>query len=679
MGFFEAILTAFSQIFEPGVLLYLIIGATVGLLMGVIPGLNGHFALAMLIPFLYSMDPIAGIAFLLGAHTTVTQGGGLTAILFSTPGTGQNAATLLDGPALTKKGLAGEASGAALLACFLGAVFGALVLAGMIPLLQHIVLLFGPPEIFALAFLALTFIAVLGKEDLVRSFIAAFLGLLIALVGLDGVTNVARFTFGSMSLRDGLSLVPVILGLFALSEIIELWMKGGSLASGRKPLSAKDTQKQIFKGMGETLKRKWLVIRCSGIGSILGIIPGLGSTPAAFLAYAHAKQTSNDPDSFGKGNIEGVIGSEAANDAVEGGSLASTVAFGIPGSSSMAIFLGGLFILGLETGTPMLTTNLNIVFVMILTIILANLVGTIVGMFLVNPLARVTFLRGSLLVPILTAIIFTGAFTVNYSWFDIGVVLVFGLIGFIMKELNYSRAALLIGFVLAHAVEKNLYLALRLKGNQFYLEPIPLALIAITFLFLAYTLFTIYRNKRKMKKESSSNSVKGKITTENSLHTITKAIASKEILFVAVLGLIIFIAFIQALSYSMAAALAPYIVLTPLMILILIQSVRIFRVVSLKDVSKSITELFNWKNVKMFSIILWMIILSLLIYTIGHYFGMILFLFTLFYFISKEKLRTSILLTICTVLAIYLVFEQIFNIELYRGIIYRIWQGYNIF
>ncbi len=498
MGIIEGLTSGFLQAVSISVFPYLLVGALFGLFIGVIPGLSGHFAMAMVIPFLYSMEPGAGIAFLLGAHSTVAQGGGLTAILFSTPGTGQNAATLLDGVPMRQNGQGAMAAGAAMTACFLGATFGAVALALLLPILQKVVLFFGPSEIFVLAFLALTFVAVLGKEDITRSLIAALLGLLLAMVGLDNVTNQERFTFGLLELRDGLELVPVILGLFAVAEMFELWVSGGSLTGDdNKPLSARETQRQVFRGMVEAFKRWWLVLRCSSIGTAMGLIPGLGSAPAAFIAYGHAKQTSKTRDTFGKGNIEGVIGSEAANDAVEGGALASTVAFGVPGSSSMAILLGALFVLGQETGPNMLTYHVDVVFIMIFTIIIGNLIGMLSGMFLVNPLSRATGLRGSLLVPVLIVIVFTGAFAVHSAWFDIFVALIFGVIGYVMKELDYSRAAMLIGFVLGFAVEKNLYLATQLDGPDFILRPIPLTLALITVAFLAYNIWGIVQHKKE--------------------------------------------------------------------------------------------------------------------------------------------------------------------------------------
>lgn len=501
MGILEGMMSGFLQAVSPETFAYLVVGAVFGLVIGVIPGLGGHFAMAMIIPFLYAMEPSTGIAFLLGAHSTVAQGGGLTAVLFSTPGTGQNAATLLDGPAMRRNGEGAKAAGAALTACFLGATFGALVLAALLPILQKVVLFFGPPEIFVLAFLALTFVAVLGRGELVRSLVSAMAGLLLAMIGLDNVTNTERFTMGLFELRDGLELVPVILGLFAVAEVFDLWMQGGSLAGAdRAIMSAKDTQRQIFSGVLETFKHWWLVVRCSAIGVTMGLIPGLGSAPASFVAYGHAKQTSKTSETFGQGNIEGVIGPESANDAVEGGALASTVAFGVPGSSSMAILLSALFILGQEVGPSMINYHVDIVFVMIFTIILGNLIGVLGGILLVNPLSRATGVRAGVLVPILIVVVFTGAFAVQLSWFDIFVTLVFGIIGYLMRVLGYSRAALLIGFVLGFAVEKNLYLAIQLEGPYFIFDPIPLGLAIVTALFLAYNIYDAIAHHRKSKR-----------------------------------------------------------------------------------------------------------------------------------------------------------------------------------
>ena len=499
MGIVEASISGFFQAISWSVLPYMVSGAAFGMVVGIIPGLSGHFAMAMLIPFLYTMEPATGVAFLIGAHSTVAQGGGLTAILFGIPGTGANVATMFDGTPMRDKGESGIAVGAAMTACFLGALFGSVVISFMLPMLRYIVLLFGPPEIFVLVLLALTFVSVLGDGDLFKSIIAALAGLLLAMVGLDNVTNQERFTFGLLELQDGFELVAVILGLFAVSEMFELWSKSGSLIGegGKTQLSARETQKQIFQGVWLAFKHWNIVLRSSCIGMVLGLIPGLGSAASSFIAYAHAKQISTDKDSFGKGNVIGVIAPEAAVDAVEGGALGSTLAFGIPGSSSMAILLAGFFIMGIETGPKMMTEHLDLVFVMIHTIWIGGLIGAVGGMFLINPLTRASAVRAKIIVPVLICTIVTGAYAVNHSWFDIGVAIAFGIIGYVMKELGYSRAALLIGFVLGFAIEKNLYLALQLSGPYFIFNPVPLTLAIFTVAFLVYSIWNLLREKKR--------------------------------------------------------------------------------------------------------------------------------------------------------------------------------------
>ena len=663
MGIFEAVVSGFLQATSLQVLPYLLGGAMFGLILGVIPGLGGHFAMAMVIPFLYGLSPAAGIAFLLGSHSTVAQGGGLTAILFSTPGCGQNAATLLDGPPMRKNGLAGLAAGASLTACFLGALFGVIALALLIPVLQQLVSIFGPAEIFVLVLLALTFVAVLGKEDIIRSLIAGLAGLALAMVGLENITNQERFTFGLLGLVDGLPLVPVILGLFAIAEMIDLWVEGGSLSGIRtRRLSAKDTQKQIFQGMATTFKHWWLALRCSSIGTIMGLVPGLGSTAAAFVAYGHAKQTSKSSETFGQGNIEGVIAAESANDAVEGGALASTLAFGIPGSSSMAIVLAGLFVLGLQTGPAIVNHHTDLIFVMIFTVIVGNLFGTIAGIFLVNPLARLTSLPASVLVPVLISIIFTGAYAVNSSIFDIGIVVMFGMIGYLMKYLGYSRSSLLIGFVLGAVLEKNLFLAIQIDGPYFILEPVPLALSFVTIGFLLYNLWAISRNNAEVNKQPS--------------------VKPLEMYLVSAAGIVFTMALLAAMSYDTLPARTPVFILLPLLILTVLQINRT-RILTANGPSstKSTRPVFGRENQlgKVLQIFIWTVLLLGLIVIAGHYAGIVMFMFLLLKVVSKKEVTLALAIAASVTLVLYILFEIVFDIELYRGLVYRIINGYKLF
>jgi putative tricarboxylic transport membrane protein len=672
MGILEGMVSGFMQATSLGVFPYLFIGASFGMIVGIIPGIGGHFAMAMIIPFLYTMEPAAGIAFLLGSHSTVSQGGGLTAILFNIPGNTSNVATLFDGAIMRNNGQGGVAVGVAMTSCFIGAAFGSMVIAMLLPVLQYIVLLLGPPEIFVLVILALTFVAVLGDGHIAKSIIAALGGLLLAMVGLDNVTNQERFTFGMIEFQDGLELVPVILGLFAISEMIDLWVKGGSLVGERVGnLSASETQRQIFQGVRLAFKHWWLVLRCSAIGTAMGLVPGLGSTAASFVAYGHAKQTSKSKETFGKGNIEGVIAPEAAIDAVEGGALASTVAFGIPGSSSMAIVLAGLFILGMETGPKMITENVDFVFVMIFTIVIGNLIGTIGGMFLVNPLTRASAVRSTILVPVLITTIVTGAYTVNFSWFDIGVSVVFGIIGYLMRELGYSRAAMLIGFVLGFSIEKNLYLAVELAGPYFILRPIPLGLTLLTLGFLGYNIVTLLAD-RKQQRLAAVKAGEQPVAKDEK-ETIL------QLFFVSMLGLVIVSALIEAWGYSTSSALAPLIILVPLLVLVGFQLMHYVSAARGLNIIGTVAQVAGGHNITFNKIVvfcIWIVFLLMLIFVAGHYAGIAAFMYILLKYIAKEKTLLAVTIAVGVTLFIYILFEQVLGMELYRGMIYRISAGY---
>jgi len=662
MGMFDGLLQGFVTAVSWHLLPYLLVGAAIGLVIGIIPGLSGHFAMAMMIPFVFRMDAAVGVTFILAAHAAVAQGGGVTAILFATPGTGQNAATLLDGPAMTEKGEAGRAVGAAMTACFLGAFFGVFVLTVLLPILRRVVLMFGPPEFFMLAVLALTFIAVLGTGgNINKGLIAGALGLLFSFVGVGNVTGERRFTFGLLQLWDGLAMVPVLLGIFAVSEMLDLWIEGGSLARKAGARHSGSMQRQIFRGVMDTLRRWWLVIRCSAIGTTMGLIPGLGSAPAAFVAYAHAKQTSRNPEKFGTGTIEGVISPESANDAVEGGALASTLAFGIPGSSSMAILITALIILGVEPGPKLMAQNLDLVFLMIWTVVIGNFFGTLMGMVVANPLARVTFLRGSLLVPVLLTIILTGSFVVHSVWFDMIVALVFGLLGYAMKKMDYSRPAFIIGFVLGLMVERNLYLSVKLYGSTFFLQPLALGLLMLTIAVLLYNVRKLFKGRKAEYLAAADAKEKASVQTDLS--------------FCLLLLVLLAVFFVAALGYKPVARRAPLIAMIPLAVMLLGQGAVLAR--KLKQTQTQNGQVSLWPTIetkklgKGIRLLIWMILLMLMIYLAGHAGGTALFLILFLVFASHERWVLSISLSVGVTVSLYLLFEVILKITLYPGVIYE--------
>lgn len=653
------------------------LGAAFGLIVGVIPGLSGHFAMAMAVTFLYSMEPASGIVFILAAHATVAQGGVLTTILFSTPGTGQNAATLLDGPAMRDKGEAGLAVGAVMTSSFLGALFGAVALALLLPVLREVVLMFGPAEIFALSMLGLVFIAVLGRRDLLRSLIAGLIGLLLAMVGSGGAAWNPRLSFGIDRLMDGLPLVPVILGLFAVAEMFKPWGRGGTFAKENAQASSfLHAQTQMMRGALVALKHWSLVVRSSIIGTIIGLIPGLGSSTAAFIAYAHAKQTSPRPETFGTGNVEGAIAPETANNAVEGGALASTLAFGIPGSSSMAILLSAFTILGMQTGPVMLNEGVDVIYLMIFTIILGNLIGSVCGLFMIGPLVRLTALRTSLVVPWILVLIFTGAYAGERMLTDIGIALLFGVFGYIASLLRYSRAALLIGFVLGEAVDRNLNLGLQLEGPFFFLKGLALPLTAVTVLFLVWNLV-------RTGGAGSATGRTGVVSAEQSPDPEDRGNRlALETLFLGFLGVVAAVALVSVAGESWSTARTPVVVLLPLLALTAVQFLRVRRA-ALPGQTRQRTRSALAAEFPAFSRSLQLLGACLTalaaIAVLGHYVGVAALVFGLSGLLGGEWRRVALLSAVLAAATIYTIFEVCFGIDMYRGLVFRAFLGWRDF
>jgi len=461
----------------------------IGLIIGIIPGLGGNLGLALLIPFTFGMSPAAGFAFLLGMHAVVQTGSPIPAILFDTPGAGPAAATCIDGFPMAQKGEAGRAMGAALAASGVGGVIGAICMALTIPVVRPIVLAFGPPEFFMMAVLGLTFISLMSGDSLMKGLVAGGIGLIISFVGMDPQTGVLRFTFGQLYFYDGINIVTVVIGLFAVAEVITLVIKGGSIAH-TKPADVKAAG--VWQGFKDTFIHWNLVLRCSLIGDVIGMIPGLGGDAASFIAYGHAVQTSKHPERFGKGAVEGVLAPESANNSKEGGALIPTLAFGVPGSSGMAILLGAFMILGVTPGPEMLTKNLNLVFSMVWVLALANIIGVLLCLLFVGYLAQITFIRVSIIIPFILTFGLLGSYLTHGNFGDILVTLVTGILGYAMKVFDYPRAPLILGIVLGEIAENTLHLSLNLFGLAFLLRP---GTIILMLLVVASIIYPIVRKR----------------------------------------------------------------------------------------------------------------------------------------------------------------------------------------
>jgi TctA family transporter len=470
----------------------MLIGVAIGFAVGILPGLGGPTTLALMLPFVLKMTPVEAFAFLLGMLAVTNTTGDITSILFGIPGEPTSAATIVDGHAMAKKGEAGRALGAAMMSSLVGAVFGALVLGLAIPLVRPLVLAFGSPEFFMLSVLGITFVASLSGGALLKGLVAGALGLWLATIGLDPMTGTQRYTFGQLFLWDGIGLVPVTIGFYAIPELIDLAVQRSSIAPAHVSQIG-----GVWDGVRDTFRHWFLVLRCSALGTFVSVIPGLGAATTQWLAYGHAVQSSADRGRFGKGAIEGVLGPGAANNSTLGGSLVTTVAFGIPASVSTAVLMGAFYIQGLVPGPTMLAPaprgHLAVTLAMVWTIVIANVVTVAACLLFMGQLARITRVRGALLVPLILTLVYVGAFAEKNVFQDLGIVLVFGALGFAMARLGWPRPPLLLGLVLAPLAENRLFLATDNYGAAWLLRPGVLLLLAIVVVGLAVPIVRRWR------------------------------------------------------------------------------------------------------------------------------------------------------------------------------------------
>lgn len=489
----EAFASGFWQVVAWPAFGYLLIGITVGFFVGLLPGLGGLATLALMLPFSYTIkDPVQAFCFLLGMLAVTGTTGDLTSILFGIPGEGSSAALILDGYPMSKKGEAGRALGAAIMSSVVGATVGALSLAISIPIMRPLVLLFGSPELFIIMVMAVTFIGTLSGSALVKGLLAGGVGLMLSAIGVDPQTGSLRYTFGSLYLWDRLDIVPVVVGLFAIPEIVDLAVRGTSISQvppGK--LSG------VMEGVKDTFRHFWLVMRCSLIGVYFGILPVLGANIAQWVSYGHAVQGLKDRSQAGKGAVEGVLGPGAANNSTRGGDLIPTVAFGIPGSASMALLLGALLIVGLQPGPEMLKTKLDVTFAMVWILILSNIIVAAVCFLILNYLAALTFIRGSLLIPFLLLLVFIGSFTSNNNLYDLVVTIIFGILGYFMVLHGWPRPPLILGLILGKIGENYLWISTAAYGVKWLLFPSVIILILLTIFVIAYPTIKERRGKAK--------------------------------------------------------------------------------------------------------------------------------------------------------------------------------------
>ncbi len=490
----DSAISALAIVFDPARFAIICVGVLLGLIIGVLPGIGGLAGMALLIPFTYSLDPHTALAFLIGMWAVTATSDTVPAILFGVPGAIGSASTVLDGYPMARRGEAGRAFGASFTSSILGGLFGALLLAVSIPVLRPFMLAIGSPELLAVCVLGLTLVASVSQGAVLKGLVTAMFGVLLAAIGNEAQTGTLRWTFDTMYLWDGLPIETLALGLFALPELIDMAIANRSISSDFRG----GLIREQLRGVRDVIANWKLVIHSSTIGVVLGSIPGMGAPVIDWVAYGSAARLLKGASkTFGTGDVRGVICSEAANNAREGGALIPTLAFGVPSSASMALLLGAFLTQGITPGPKLLTTQLDITYTMVWSLALANILGAAICFLAANQLARMVMIRAGILVPCVLVISFVGAFQGSRSFGDLVVLIAMGAVGWVMKRFGWARAPLILGFILGKLIEKYLFISISRYEFAWLDRPAVLAIFALTILILARPLFgSVYRRWR---------------------------------------------------------------------------------------------------------------------------------------------------------------------------------------
>lgn len=472
----NAFLDGFALVVEPGNLLYCLVGVLTGMLIGVLPGLGPAATIAILLPITYSMDPVAAIIMLAGIFYGAQYGGTITSVLLRLPGEASTVVTVFDGFALAKQGKAGTALGIAAIGSFVGATISIIGLTLIAPIVADFALDFGPPEYAALALLGVLLVATIGSSHILKALIAAALGLLLATVGRDSFSGAGRFTFDSLQLADGIDFVVIAMGLFGVGEILY------NLEQRHRMPHAPAKVANVWPSRRDLRQSSGAIGRGSLIGFFLGVLPGGGATISSLVAYATEKRRAKRPERFGRGAIEGVAAPETANNAAATSSFIPLLTIGIPANASMAMLFGALLILGISPGPQLVTERPDVFWGVINSMYIGNLILLILSIPLVGIFVRVLRVRPAILAPITALITILGVYTINNSTFDIFVMIVFGVIGYLMKKTGFEPGPLVLAFVLGSLVESNARRSLLLFDGDpmgFLTRPISGTILAL--------------------------------------------------------------------------------------------------------------------------------------------------------------------------------------------------------
>ncbi len=481
------VLDGFGVVLQPTNLLYCLIGVVVGMLVGVLPGLGPAATIAILLPITIGIEPVTAVIMLAGIFYGAQYGGTITSVLLRLPGEASSVVTVFDGHALARNGRAGTALGIAAVGSFIGGTVSIVALSFVAPLVAGFALDFGPPEYTALALLGILLVATVSSGDRLKAVIAACLGLLLATVGRDGFTGAERFTFDNLSLADGLDFVPIAMGLFGLGEILY------NLEERHRAVHAPATVANVWPSRQDLRESSGAIGRGSVLGFFLGILPGGGATLASLAAYAMEKRRSKTPERFGRGAVEGVAAPESANNAAATSSFIPLLTLGIPANATMAVIYGALLIQGVSPGPQLVDQEPELFWGVVNSMYIGNILLLIMSIPLVGLFVKILRVRGTILAPITVLITLIGVYTVNYDVFDIGLVVVFGALGYLMKKLGFDPGPLVLAFVLGSLLEDSLRRSLLLFDGDptgFLTRPISGTLLV---LFLVVVLLPVIR------------------------------------------------------------------------------------------------------------------------------------------------------------------------------------------
>jgi putative tricarboxylic transport membrane protein len=666
---FSALFAGLLQVFNWSTFSLMMIGIAVGFVVGILPGLGGPTAMALMLPFIFKMSAVEAFAFLLGMTAVTATTGDITSVLFGVPGEPTTASTIVDGHAMARNGEAGRALGAVLMSSLVGAIFAGVALAVAIPVVRPIVLSFGSPEFFMLSLLGITFVASLSGEDQLKGIVAGGIGLMLATIGLDPISGIQRYTFGQLFLWDGIGLVPITIGFYAIPETIELAVLGTSISQQKV-----EKLGGVMEGVKDTFRHGWLVIRCSALGTFTAIIPGMGAATTQWLAYAHAVQSSPNKERFGKGDVRGVLGPGAANNSTLGGSLITTIAFGVPASVVMAILLGAFIIQGIVPGPDMLIPppkgKLDLTFSFVWVIIISNVITVAVCFLFLNTLAKVTQVRGSLIIPLILLLIYLGAFAEKNAFEDMIIVLLFGGLGWIMEKLEWPRPPVLLGLVLGPLAENRLFLASDNYGLSWIWRPGVLIIFAVTLVGILYPLI----KKKREDKASQPTTATLEAAPKGGLQF------DRRVVFTVCVVILLALALWQSRNFGVRAGLFPWVIGTPTLLLALFQLAKdlrghkkvsgpAFEVEGAVEVSSAVASRRTW------TILGWTVGFFIAIWLLGFSYAVPLTMVLYLKLAGREKWLITAVMAFGTWVFFYLLFERMLSVPFPDGLIFSLFKG----